>query len=73
MVELLKTILTPRVKTLLVVFLLTGVVLLSRQLTLPEPSVSLADLKPFSLAGFHRLLVLAPHCDDETLGSAGLI
>ncbi len=73
MVELLKTILTPRVKTLLVVFLLTGVVLLTRQLTLPEPSVSLADLKPFSLAGFHRLLVLAPHCDDETLGSAGLI
>jgi LmbE family N-acetylglucosaminyl deacetylase len=28
---------------------------------------------PLDLAGYHRLLVLAPHCDDETLGAAGLI
>lgn len=34
---------------------------------------SLADLSPISLAGRQRLLVLAPHCDDETLGAAGLI
>ena len=32
-----------------------------------------AELQPVSLAGHQRLLVLAPHCDDETLGSAGLI
>jgi LmbE family N-acetylglucosaminyl deacetylase len=28
---------------------------------------------PLDLENRHRLLVLAPHCDDETLGSAGLI
>jgi LmbE family N-acetylglucosaminyl deacetylase len=28
---------------------------------------------PLSLEDRHRLLVVAPHCDDETLGSAGLI
>ena len=32
-----------------------------------------ADLKPLSLEGHRRLLVLAPHSDDESLGSAGLI
>ena len=26
-----------------------------------------------ALDGYHRLLVLAPHCDDETLGAGGLI
>ncbi len=31
------------------------------------------ELKAFPLDGVRRLLVLAPHCDDETLGSAGLI
>jgi LmbE family N-acetylglucosaminyl deacetylase len=31
------------------------------------------DLDPLSITGHHRLLVLAPHCDDETLGSGGLI
>jgi LmbE family N-acetylglucosaminyl deacetylase len=30
-------------------------------------------LKPLALDGYHRLLIFAPHCDDETLGSAGLI
>ena len=31
------------------------------------------DIRPLSLAGYQRLLVLAPHSDDETLGSAGLM
>ena len=31
------------------------------------------QLNPFRLDGHQRLLILAPHCDDETLGSAGLI
>ncbi len=31
------------------------------------------DIRPISLAGYKRLLVLAPHSDDETLGAAGLI
>jgi len=40
----------------------------------PQPSsLQLGDLTPLSLNGYQRLLVLAPHCDDETLGSAGLI
>jgi len=47
--------------------------LLTRQLALPDPGVPVADLKPFPLHGYQRLLILAPHCDDETLSSAGLI
>jgi N-acetyl-1-D-myo-inositol-2-amino-2-deoxy-alpha-D-glucopyranoside deacetylase len=54
------------------IFLLI-VVLLARQLALPDPVVAIADLTPFPLEGYQRLLILAPHCDDETLGSAGLI
>jgi N-acetyl-1-D-myo-inositol-2-amino-2-deoxy-alpha-D-glucopyranoside deacetylase len=34
---------------------------------------SLTNLTPLSLDGHQRVLILAPHCDDETLGSAGLI
>jgi LmbE family N-acetylglucosaminyl deacetylase len=34
---------------------------------------ALNDLTPIPLAGHQRLLVLAPHCDDETLGAAGAI
>jgi N-acetyl-1-D-myo-inositol-2-amino-2-deoxy-alpha-D-glucopyranoside deacetylase len=60
-------------KVVLVVLLLLAVALLAHQLAQPEPGVALADLKPFPLAGYQRLLILAPHCDDETLGSAGLI
>jgi LmbE family N-acetylglucosaminyl deacetylase len=32
-----------------------------------------ADLHPVSLDGVNRILVLAPHCDDETLGPGGLV
>jgi N-acetyl-1-D-myo-inositol-2-amino-2-deoxy-alpha-D-glucopyranoside deacetylase len=73
MVELLKIMLSNWGRVLLIVLFLAGVVLLTRQLTLPNPSVAVSDLKPFSLDGYHRLLILAPHCDDETLSSAGLI
>jgi LmbE family N-acetylglucosaminyl deacetylase len=31
------------------------------------------DLSPLSIVGHQRLLVLAPHCDDETLGPGGII
>jgi LmbE family N-acetylglucosaminyl deacetylase len=33
----------------------------------------LQDLAPLVLEGHEKLLVLAPHCDDETLSSAGVI
>ncbi len=33
----------------------------------------LSDLFPLPVDGHQRILILAPHCDDETLGSAGLI
>ncbi len=34
---------------------------------------SLSNFKPLSLASTHRLLVIAPHSDDETLGAGGTI
>jgi LmbE family N-acetylglucosaminyl deacetylase len=60
-------------KAVLILIFLSAVVFLTRLMTLPAPAVTAAALEPFSLAGYQRLLILAPHCDDETLGSAGLI
>jgi N-acetyl-1-D-myo-inositol-2-amino-2-deoxy-alpha-D-glucopyranoside deacetylase len=60
-------------RVVVIVLFLGVIVLAARQLTLADPGVAVADLKPFPLGGFKRLLILAPHCDDETLGSAGLI
>ncbi len=40
----------------------------------PESRSSiLFDLPEISLEGVHRLMIFAPHCDDETLGAGGLI
>jgi LmbE family N-acetylglucosaminyl deacetylase len=60
-------------KVLPILLFLSALVFLTRQWTRPVPDVTAIDLKPFSLAGHQRLLILAPHCDDETLGSGGLI
>jgi N-acetyl-1-D-myo-inositol-2-amino-2-deoxy-alpha-D-glucopyranoside deacetylase len=57
----------------LVLILLSAVVFFTRVLTRPVTGSTVVALKPFSLAGYQRLLILAPHCDDETLGSGGLI
>jgi LmbE family N-acetylglucosaminyl deacetylase len=73
MVKLLKEILTRYGRAVLIIIFLAAVAIVARQLTLPDTGVAVTDLKPFSLDGYHRLLILAPHCDDETLGSAGLI
>jgi N-acetyl-1-D-myo-inositol-2-amino-2-deoxy-alpha-D-glucopyranoside deacetylase len=62
-----------RGKIALIIFSLSAVVFITRLLALPAPGVKAADLSPFLLANYHRLLILAPHCDDETLGSAGVI
>jgi LmbE family N-acetylglucosaminyl deacetylase len=48
-------------------------VLLARYISAHRSPPQSIDLATLPLAGHHRLLVLAPHCDDETLGSGGLI
>ncbi len=58
---------------LLVVILILGMTLLVRRVDLPKANVLPSDLTPSSLEGVQRILILAPHCDDETLGAGGLI
>ena len=38
-----------------------------------EATASIFQMKNFTLSGYHRLLIFAPHEDDETLGQGGLI
>lgn len=57
----------------LILILLTGGIWLARLAPVAFPAVSTADLAPLPLQGHRRMLVLAPHCDDETLASAGII
>jgi N-acetyl-1-D-myo-inositol-2-amino-2-deoxy-alpha-D-glucopyranoside deacetylase len=73
MVKFLKTIWTRWGKAAVVLIILLAVIYFTQLLTRPTTASTAANLKPFSLNGHHRLLILAPHCDDETLGSAGLI
>ena len=73
MLYVLKTIRIRWGKEVFILLFLSAVVFYTRLLTLPVPDVTAANLKPLSLVGYQRLLILAPHCDDETLGSAGLI
>lgn len=60
-------------KVVPILLFLSAVVFFTRLWTRPVPELTATDLKPFSLAGYQRLLILAPHCDDETLGTGGLI
>ncbi len=60
-------------KALLILVFLLVVVFFVRQVTKPAPGITTTDLPRFSLSGYQRLLIMAPHCDDETLGSGGLI
>ena len=53
--------------------LFAGVTFAARLASQKQTVVSAADLAPLSLDGVHRILVLAPHSDDETLGAGGLI
>ena len=70
---LFQTAIAPWGRVVLILLGLAAIGYLTLKLFLPSPSVPLTDLQPLSLAGHHRLLILAPHCDDETLASAGLI
>jgi LmbE family N-acetylglucosaminyl deacetylase len=56
-----------------VVILAIGMLLLVRWADLPKANLLPSELTPSSLAGVHRILILAPHCDDETLAAGGLI
>src|SRR5512137_2118624 len=58
---------------LLALVVLLVVIAFARQAILPRTGIPPSDLKPVSLDGVKRLLIFAPHCDDETLGSGGLI
>jgi LmbE family N-acetylglucosaminyl deacetylase len=73
MAEFIKKVWSSWGRVILVIGLLLAVMVLTWQLTLPDPGIPVTDLKPFSLNGYHRMIIFAPHCDDETLGSAGLI
>jgi len=57
----------------LILLILAAFVFLPRLLISHPPGKTVAGLQPLSLTGHQRLLIFAPHCDDETLGSAGLI
>jgi LmbE family N-acetylglucosaminyl deacetylase len=56
-----------------VLILFVGLMLLVRWQDLPKANLLPSDLTPSSLEGVQRILILAPHCDDETLGAGGLI
>ena len=70
---LIQRVYAPWGRVAIIVLGLATVGYLTWQVFLPNPTVPLSDLQPLSLVGYHRLLILAPHCDDETLASAGLI
>ena len=58
---------------LLIILIPTAVAVLAYIIDHPRSSLSPSELKPLSLDGIKRILILAPHSDDETLGSGGLI
>lgn len=58
---------------LLVLLLLVAGASVARVVARPKTVATVSDLTPLSLDGVQRMLVLAPHTDDETLGAGGLI
>src|SRR5512141_789466 len=56
-----------------VVIFIIGMTFLVRWVDLPKANILSSELTPFPLAGIRKILILAPHCDDETLGAGGLI
>jgi len=54
-------------------FLLIGLALAVRWADLPKATFLPSELSPLSLDGVRKILILAPHCDDESLGAGGLI
>ncbi len=73
MIRFLKTVWRRGGRIALILAFLAGVAWAAGLFPRPGSIVSAASLQPLSLDGIHRLLVLAPHNDDETLGPGGLI
>jgi LmbE family N-acetylglucosaminyl deacetylase len=73
MIIKLKEILSRWGRVILIILLLAGVTLGMHQSFRTIAIVDPTNLSQLSLSGYHRLLILAPHCDDETLGTGGLI
>ena len=59
---------------LVILFLVVAAAVAATLILAPRGSApGLSDLHPLPLDGHQRILILSPHCDDESLGSAGLI
>jgi len=59
---------------LVILFLIVAAAVAACLILIPRGSApGLSDLHPLPLDGHQRILILAPHCDDESLGAAGLI
>ena len=59
---------------LVILFLVVAAAVAACLILAPRGSApGLSDLHPLPLVGHQRILILSPHCDDESLGSAGLI
>jgi LmbE family N-acetylglucosaminyl deacetylase len=62
-----------RGKNILIFLFLLAAIVLPSLFTNHAPRAVTSTLYPLDLQGHQKLLVMAPHCDDETLGTAGLI
>jgi LmbE family N-acetylglucosaminyl deacetylase len=56
-----------------VLVVIIGMTFLVRWIDLPKANILPSELTPLPLDGIRKILILAPHCDDETLGAGGLI
>ena len=63
----------PILTVFLVIALLLEICLIGIAATKKSRPASEVAFQDLPLAGHQRLLMLAPHCDDETLGAGGLI